>query len=176
MIRKTRLIAIPTLMLIAGIVVFNCIALSFAAADDNIIGDLKKQIQILEAKVKDLESARPREEAQNNNGSAWFWNRKQRTWDPFEELSRMQQEMDRMFEHSFSWGGNASKGMFRSNVFYDEKFGLKEEKDKYVVELEMSDMDRNNIEIQINKNLLTVKGERSEESTQEQKDRYLRRT
>ncbi|VAX35678.1 hypothetical protein MNBD_UNCLBAC01-1175 [hydrothermal vent metagenome] len=67
--------------------------------------ELKAQIEVLQKRVEELESAQ--------SG---------RDWDPFEEMGRMQEEMNRMFQNSFSRSGNSRsgrKGIFKNNMFYD---------------------------------------------------------
>jgi len=136
-------------------------------AEDNTEG-LKKQIELLQKRVEELEAERNQEPT----GPLGLFNRRRtQSWDPFEEMQRMQEEMDRMFQDSFSWGGPSSKGMFRSDMYYDDNFGMREEKDKYIIEFDMSGLNQKKIDVEINQESITVKGEYSEEIKEKQQNR-----
>ena len=86
-------------------------------------------------------------------------------WDPFAEMQRMKKEMDRMFQDVFSQGrGHPGKGMFNTNVFYDTDFDIEEKKDEYIVRLDISGMDKEKIDVDINEHSITVSGQYSQET------------
>ena len=164
--RKSITIA-ASVLLILGIIFFNNVP---ALAGEN-IEDLKKQIESLQKRVEELESKKSDKEADNNDNSRdVFGYRKGTRWDPFEDIRRMQQEMDRMFQDSFKWGSGSDKGMFRSDMYYDNEFDINEEKDKYVIEFDLTGLNNNNLDIEIKEGYMTVKGERIIEQSKEDKN------
>jgi S1-C subfamily serine protease/HSP20 family molecular chaperone IbpA len=83
-------------------------------------------------------------------------------WDPFEEMRRIREEMDRLFTHSLNTRRDrGAKGMFNSSIVFNNDFNLKEEKDRYVIEVEVGDIDKDNIDIEINEHSITIKGQTS---------------
>ncbi|MBU1086805.1 MAG: Hsp20/alpha crystallin family protein [Candidatus Omnitrophica bacterium] len=169
--RKFAPIAVGMVILFSGIFFFNALNQSFAGEDN--AGELKQQIEALQKRIDVLESEKQNPTMRYPHSSGWGQKSNQRAWDPLEEMLQMQQEMNRMFKNSFNWGGLSSKGMFSSDVFYDDAFGLKDEKDKYVIEFDMSGFNQSKINIQINERTLTVKGERSEGQSKDQKNKYF---
>jgi HSP20 family protein len=143
------------------------VAPSFAGNDD--IDSLKQQIEKLQKRVDELES----EKAPAKNKRGLWGTGFDRSWDPMADIARMQKEMDRMFQHTFRFGGPSQQGMFRSNIYYDEEFGLKEAKNKYIIEFDMSGLDEENIELEINKKYITISGKRVDEQTQEADNKYI---
>ena len=142
-------------------------------AGDDTVQELKQQIKQLQQKVDKLEAQN--QQAKPSTGkSAPTLRRRSAVWDPFEEMARMQAEMNNLFQDSFLWGGPAGKGMFRSNVSYDEAFNIKEDPTKYVVEFDMTGLDKGKVDIEINKNTLTVKAEESQDQTNKDNDTYFK--
>jgi HSP20 family protein len=152
-------------LLCAGVFVFNPGFVS-SAQEDN-VEDLKKQIEVLQKRVGELEAGQAKTAQKEEDGPRDFLRRGPGRWDPFTEILRMQEEMDRMFQDSFIWGGPASKGMFRSNMYYDDTFAMKEEKEQYIIEFDMAGMNEGKIDIQVNQQSLTVRGEHRGEQQDE---------
>ena len=96
-----------------------------------------------------------------------------RRWDPFEETARMSEEMDRMFQGAFGRGGGGpGKGMFNSDIFYDSDFDIEETEDTYIVKVEVSGVDKDKINIEINQGSVTVSGEHSVIEEEKSPDSY----
>ncbi|MDD5772817.1 MAG: Hsp20/alpha crystallin family protein [bacterium] len=125
------------------------------------VEDLKKEIQVLRKKIKELEK-NTRENKQKDKDKT-----NENIWDPFQEMKLMQEEMDQMFRDSFSGTGNPNKGMFRSDIFYDDRFEIKNEKNKYVIELDVTGLNQKILDIRVNEQNITIKGERTEEQKQD---------
>ncbi|MET0283386.1 MAG: Hsp20/alpha crystallin family protein [Polyangiales bacterium] len=83
-------------------------------------------------------------------------------WDPFADLSRFQRE----FEKSFSQG-RARPASFAPSV------DVQEEEDALVLRADLPGVKREDIDIQVDGNVLTLKGERKLETASEQR-RYHR--
>ena len=142
-------------------------------AQENSVEDLKKQIEALQKRVEDLESSAPVMGARSAGDPLGVLPKPTRRWDPFEEITRMQEEMDRMVQDSFRWGGPAGKGMFRSHMFYDDSFDIKEAPDSYRIEFDMTGLNAGTIDIQVNQQSLTVRGERAQEHSEEGRNNYI---
>jgi len=154
----------------AGILAWNGFP-SFAQGDN--VNELKQQIAALQKRVAELEAAQAKAALNSPAEPDPMLRSGPGTGDPFEEMARMQAEMNRMFQSSFNWGGPFSKGMFRSNMYYDDKFNIKEEKDKYVVELDMMGLNQGKMDIHVDQHSLTVKGEREEDKKEEGQNKYF---
>lgn len=86
-------------------------------------------------------------------------------WDPFFEFSMMRRQMDQMMQEIFDshdWRGGM--GNFGSNLFYDKSFDTEETDSKYIIRLDVADLNKNKIKIEISGGSLTIIGERSEET------------
>jgi HSP20 family protein len=80
-------------------------------------------------------------------------------WDPFEEMNRLQ-------DHFFS-GRGLNKQAFRVAV------DIREEDDAFYVDAEVPGMSADDIKVDVEKNVLTLSGERKIEK-EETKDKYRR--
>jgi HSP20 family protein len=171
-------------ILVVGVLTAGVIAsTSFPSFAEDNVEELKKQVESLQKRVDELESShqqqqqqQSQQQPQQNNGFGYFnGNQNNGGWDPFSEMSRMQDEMNRMFQNSFnnrrgSWPGG---GMFSNNLSYDKDFDLKETDSGYEIKFDMSGLNKDKFDVQINKNSITVKGEYSNEETNKGKDRYF---
>jgi len=84
------------------------------------------------------------------------------------ELNRLRQEIDRLFEDPFSLlSPNAS--FFQD---WSPSVDIHEDKDKYVVKAELPGMKREDIEVSMDGNTLTVSGERKQEEEKKERENY----
>lgn len=157
---------IIAIAMIISCVILLCPYKGLAFPDDETIEAMKQKIQELQKRVEELENSKPSQE-QNNS----FWGRPER-WDPFAELERMQEEMNQMFQHSFGRSG-LDKGIFSNNMSFKYDFDIKEEKDRYEITFDMTGLDEKKIDIEINANSITVKGERSAQETTENQNSFI---
>jgi S1-C subfamily serine protease/HSP20 family molecular chaperone IbpA len=92
-------------------------------------------------------------------------------WDPFKEMEQMRKEMDEMFRGIWSRRDKTDKGgMFNTDIFYDTSLDMKETPDGYEIKLDVSGLDKDKIDIEINDSSLTISGQSSgtEEETSPQ--------
>jgi len=82
-------------------------------------------------------------------------------WDPFGEALRMQREMDRIFSRL----GSAERPT--EGVAWMPKVDVKRTGEDLVVRAELPGMKPEDVDIEITDNVLTIRGERKEEETQE---------
>jgi HSP20 family protein len=95
-------------------------------------------------------------------------------WRPFSELSRIEREAERMFGDFFRrpfWGVSWPE-RFREIGFREPAIEVYEEKDDVVVKAEIPGMKKENLEINISGNLLTIKGEKKQEEEVKKKGYY----
>ena len=85
-----------------------CLEKPAMAADE----DFQKQIDLLNKRVSELEKKLDQPQAVL------------REWDPTEEMSRWQNEMNELFRGSFSRPGFPSGGIFNGNLSYSDELAL----------------------------------------------------
>lgn len=78
-------------------------------------------------------------------------------WDPFREMTQVQNQFNRLVDQV--WGGRQESWLPAVDVF--------DKKDAVVLKAELAGMDPDDIEIEVEDNVLTIKGERKEEETKE---------
>jgi HSP20 family protein len=83
-------------------------------------------------------------------------------WDPFREMTQLQNRFDRLFE---AVGGRQESWLPAVDVF--------DTKDAVVLKAELAGMDPDDIEIEVEDNVLTIKGERKFEEKVDE-ERYYR--
>ena len=84
-------------------------------------------------------------------------------WDPFREMTSVQNQFNRLVDQM--WGGRQESWLPAVDVF--------DNKDAVVVKAELAGMDPDDIQIEVEDNVLTVKGERKFEETVDE-ERYYR--
>jgi HSP20 family protein len=90
-------------------------------------------------------------------------------WDPFRELATLQDRMNRLFQETASTGETSltNSGAFIPPVdVYEDEHGLR-------LKLEVPGIDEKDLDVRIENNVLTVKGERKFEK--EEKEENFRR-
>ena len=93
-------------------------------------------------------------------------------WDPFRDMVTIKDRMNRLFDEVFS----------KSNFYGDENMAdglwspcvdIYETEDSVVLKAELPEMDENDIDIKLEDNVLTIKGERKLEN-ETKKENYYR--
>jgi HSP20 family protein len=84
-------------------------------------------------------------------------------WDPFREMTQVQNQFNRLVDQV--WGGRQESWLPAVDVF--------DKKDAVVLKAELAGMDPDDIEIEVEDNVLTIKGERKFEEEVED-ERYYR--
>ncbi len=93
-------------------------------------------------------------------------------WEPFRELSSLQNEMNRLFDSAFDTpraGGNAGKAMRRWIPAMD----LVEGPEQFVLRADLPGMKQEDVSIEFEDNILTIAGERK--SQHEERDEGFHR-
>jgi HSP20 family protein len=129
----------------------------------NGIEDLKKQVELLQKQITALEKENTA--LKNNSG----------IWNPCAEVARMQATMDSLFQNSLKQNNESNGILFTNTINYDDTFKMKNEKDKYVIQFDVKDFNKEKISVNINDTSITLKGEKSYEKTEEKsKDSYIK--
>ena len=98
-------------------------------------------------------------------------------WKSGTEMARWERDMERMLGNFFS--GRAAHPLFEERSWpgsdlgiAEPKVDLYEEKDQIVVKAEMPGMTKDNIQVFLSDNILTIKGEKKKEEEESDKDYY----
>lgn len=131
--------------------------------------ELKKEMQTLKERVAELEKAlaqKPsspriwqRPPSSPSPFKDWEERRSLWEWDPLKEMNRMQEEIDQLFQDSFDrmQSSRSSQG----EEFADD-FELEEKEDAYVIQFDISGLNKEKINVEINEHSITISGEHSE--------------
>lgn len=100
--------------------------------------------------------------------AAWDMDR----YDPFAEMDRMQEQMNRMFNESFrhasSLMGPGPIGTGIPKSFFEPGIDLQDKTDHYLITMDIPGMEKDQINLAVKEHMLTVSGDRKSES--EKKD------
>jgi HSP20 family protein len=77
-------------------------------------------------------------------------------WDPFRDLSMLQDRMNRLFDSSRGWRNDDAA----ATTTWSPAVDIFETEGEITVKAELPGMDRNDITLHLEKNVLTLKGER----------------
>lgn len=82
------------------------------------------------------------------------------TWDPFEEMQRMQRDMDRMFNNSYNRFNHSPdfRHLFKQHIT-TPKLDVREDEKQYTVIVDLPGTDESNIAVSLDGQILTIKGE-----------------
>ena len=98
-------------------------------------------------------------------------------WDPLQEMQQMQDRMNRMFGESFGRFGRSPRfGSLSGSGSFSPRIDLKEEKDRFVVHVDLPGAQNNNINVKLEDQTLTITGtiDQKQEDTDDQ-GKVLRR-
>jgi HSP20 family protein len=97
------------------------------------------------------------------------WQRPELTWTPFRQLSTLRDEIDRLFDAPLSSLTELSQPFSSGWV---PALDLSEDKDNYVVQMELPGMNKEAIDISLHEGVLSISGERKEEEKHEAHEAY----
>jgi HSP20 family protein len=97
------------------------------------------------------------------------------SWDPFQEMSRMRAEMDRMFNQAFGrFQGSPQFGNLAVGSTFSPSFDLTEEPDRYVAKIDVPGASEHDIKVTLEDQNLTVSGTRTDTHAEQKDGRILR--
>lgn len=88
-------------------------------------------------------------------------------YDPFREILDIQRVMNRLFDTSLVKGSEI--GLFRK---WSPSVDISDEKDKILIKADLPGVKQDNLNVDIEDSVLTIKGERKEESEKKEKNYY----
>ena len=97
--------------------------------------------------------------------------RSHRGWDPFEEMSDMQERINRLFDDSFTRYPAARQETFEKT--WAPPVDIYEDKDRIVVKAEVPGIKKDEMLIEVKDNVLSLTGERKQEE-ETMRDNYHR--
>src|SRR5262249_55596151 len=96
------------------------------------------------------------------------WHRPEETWSPFQHLSRLRDEIDNLFAAPYPEWTKASQ-------YFNEwapALDLFQDKDNVYVKAEIPGMRKEDIDVSLHENVLTISGERKVEKKHEEAENY----
>lgn len=90
-------------------------------------------------------------------------------WDPFRNLMNLQEQMNRLFEDTFS----RARGEDSSLTAWVPPVDIYETENELVLRADLPDLQEKDLDIRVENNMLTIRGERKFDQTVKQ-DNYLR--
>ena len=96
-------------------------------------------------------------------------------WDPFEEMVRMREQMDRLFGESMNRLRMMPNGVERFGApSFQPEMDLREEEDRYVIRFNIPGAEKTDIHVAIDDRVLTVSGMTNQHVKHEEGGRVLR--
>lgn len=96
------------------------------------------------------------------------WKPKEVWWDPFSDLNRIQREMNRLFDSSLTGRGPKEDGLLESA--WVPAMDVYESKDNVLVKADIPGLKKEEIEVSVHGDTLTIKGEKSRENETKAED------
>jgi HSP20 family protein len=94
-------------------------------------------------------------------------------WSPLRELEDMRKDIDRLFEDFFSPGQKRRRGWLKPDIgVVVPNIEMYDKKNEIVVKAELPGVDKDNIDLTITKDSLTLKGEVKKEEEVKEEDYY----
>jgi len=92
----------------------------------------------------------------------WSGNRvKPDQWDPFAEMQRMQEDVDRIFSNAFSQFRQSPRfGGLASEPSFSPRIDVTEEKDRYVLRVDLPGVDEGSINVDVDGKQVRISGKR----------------
>ena len=89
-------------------------------------------------------------------------------WDPFRELAAVQDRMNRLFQDSFSPAMRAEEGLATSTFM--PPVDIYEDEHNITLKLEVPGIEEKDLDVRVENNVLTVRGERKLEKEEKQEN------
>ncbi len=134
------------------------------------VNELKRQIEVLKKRVEELEAIKTRPvvgiSRVRMNPSDTV------DEDPFVDMERFQEEMDQTFQKSLNLSNQPGSGIVSSMMNFDTNLDFRENEDGYIITFNMTGLDQDKIDVQINEHSITLKGEQTLRNEQKNPNGY----
>ena len=87
--------------------------------------------------------------------------------DPFREMESIQREMNRLFDFSLTRGGDRERGLLEG--LWNPAIDIYDSKDTLLIKAELPGVNKEDIELSVHNNVLTIKGEKKQEKETNEK-------
>jgi HSP20 family protein len=91
-------------------------------------------------------------------------------WEPFRDLVSLRDRMDRLFGEGFGRGWPAEEGL--TTGVWNPPVDVYETADSIVLKADLPDVTKDDVDISVHGNVLTIRGERKREQEVKEKDFY----
>jgi HSP20 family protein len=95
-------------------------------------------------------------------------------WQPFQELSTIRKQMDRLFEDMLSSGDRDWLGLHSIGGMWSPAVELKETEKELILKAEIPGLDVKDLEVEVGEDRVTISGEHQEEKTEDKEKNYFR--
>lgn len=102
------------------------------------------------------------------------WDQDWDAWDPFREMERIREQMDRMFQSSLNRFRLSAKDVLSEAFAFSPEMDLSEEGDEYVVRFDLPGLDKSKVSVKLEDRLLTVQGSTTESREEKRAGRVIR--
>ena len=148
-------------------------SLTMAATDET--QALKDEVKALKERISEMEKNSSSQIKTPPTGSALIQPDADEM-NPFTEMERMHKEMNRMFSDSMGRGlGSQSSGMLGRESLFDQQLDVQDEGGHYVVKMDIPGMQKNDINVEVKNGMLSVSGERSNETEEQKPNQFYRK-
>jgi HSP20 family protein len=96
------------------------------------------------------------------------WRQKEPLWNPFYEIERIQNEMNRLFDSSLVGSGDRNNKSLSGA--WNPAIDVYDAKDKIIVKADVPGMKKEDIDVSVHKDMLIIKGEKKYENENKEKD------
>ena len=105
-----------------------------------------------------------------------WWSRNMDNWNPFSEVQRMQQQMNRLFDESFGRFRLTPEFADKSlELSFSPRLDLKEKRDRYVVSMDIPGAEKSNISVSVDDRQLKIIGQIDETVEEKEGNDILRK-
>ena len=94
------------------------------------------------------------------------WSPRREAWDPFESLTEIHNEMDRLFGRSLR-SQTGLEGVFSPAI------DVAVEKDNVIIKADLPGLTRDDVSVTLQENYLTIKGEKKQETEKKETNYFL---
>jgi len=126
--------------------------------------EFQNRITALEQRIEILESRLPAGQKEDPN---------QDVWDPFQEMGQMHQQMNQMMRQAFSGRPELDQGIFSSRMDVGMKVDINKDNDGYVITCDLSGMDQDKVDIQVEGHAVTIRAEQQSEADSQSHGAYV---
>ena len=97
-------------------------------------------------------------------------------WQPFQEISTIRKQMDRLFEDMLSGGDQDWLGLHNMGGMWTPAVEIEETDKELVLKAEIPGIDAKDLEVEVGEDRVTISGEHKEEKRTEEKDKSYYRS